>query len=34
MIYIVAGMLIAFIGIFLLMSKIPAENLRWLFGGE
>jgi hypothetical protein len=32
--YLVVGMLLAFIGIFLLMSNIPAARLRWLFGGE
>jgi hypothetical protein len=34
LICIVAGMLLAFIGIFLLLSNVPAAKLRWLFGGE
>jgi len=28
----VVGMLLAFIGIFLLMSNVPPEKLRWLWG--
>jgi hypothetical protein len=34
LLYIVGGMLLAFVGIFLLLSKLPAVKLRWLFGGE
>jgi hypothetical protein len=32
LVYIVVGMLVAFIGIFLLMTNLPPESLRWLWG--
>jgi len=32
MLGIVIGMIIAFVGIFVLLSYIPAERLRWLWG--
>lgn len=32
MLYIIVGMIAAFVGIFVLLAYIPAERLRWLWG--